>query len=163
MHGQYLQPGHEVVSIANPGEVQAIGLVSQADAQWIIDHPESEVDLQIWGRYESAFLPGRLSNINPRARDDLPHEAFAATAGGVLAVVPRSQVESTQDDSQPEMMLTAPRVKLEIEILAEKKGELLSGQTGIFMIRNRNENMGKYLLSGFKRFINENNFRTHGL
>ena len=60
-------------------------------------------------------------------------------------------------------MLTNPRVKLEVALQPEDRKHLLAGQTGILMIRNRNENMGRYLISGFKRFVNENNFRTHGL
>ena len=80
-----------------------------------------------------------------------------------LAVVPRNQVESGQEEADGDLALTEPRVKLEIALEPEDRKNLLAGQSGIFMVRNRNENMGSYIVSGFKRFVNANNFRTHGL
>ena len=163
LKGQYMNPGKEIMSIGKPGDMHAVGLAEQTDVDWILENPDSDVELQVWGRYESAMIPGKITKIDPRARDDLPNEAFAAAAGGPLAVVPRSQVESGNEQSDEDLMLTEPRVKIEIALEPEDRQELLSGQSGIFMVRNRNENMGSYLVSGLKRFVNANNFRTHGL
>ncbi len=163
LQGQYMEPGTEILSIGNPGDMHAIGLAEQTDVDWILENPDADVELQLWGRYESDLIPGKISKVNPRARDDLPNEAFAATSGGPLAVVPRNQVESENEEADGELMLTNPRVKLEVALQPEDRKHLLAGQSGILMIRNRNENMGRYLISGFKRFVNENNFRTHGL
>ena len=162
LRGQYMTPGKEIMSIGKPGDMHAVGLAEQTDVDWILENPDSDVELQLWGRYESTVSPGKIKNIDPRARDDLPNEAFAAAAGGPLAVVPREQVASCEED-EGEMMLTEPRVKLEIALEPEDRQELLAGQSGILMVRNRHENMGSYLVSGFKRFVNANNFRTHGL
>ena len=162
MEGQYLEPGKEILSIGTPGKVHAIGLAKQTDAEWIIDNPESDVELQLWGRYESRCLPGKIKHIDPRARDDLPHEAFAASIGGPLAVVPRQQVESGSSGEGEDLMLTAPRVS--IEVAFETEDQLPhAGKTGVLLVRNRHQNMGQYLVAGFKRFVRENNFRTHGL
>ena len=109
------------------------------------------------------MIPGKITKIDPRARDDLPNEAFAAAAGGPLAVVPRSQVESGQEEADGDLMLTEPRVKLEIALEPEDRQDLLAGQSGILMVRNRIENMGSYIVSGFKRFVTAHNLRTHGL
>lgn len=164
LHGQYLEPGKEVLSIGTPEKVHAIGLAKQTDAEWISENSNTEVELQLWGRYESRSLPGKITHVNPRARDDLPHEAFAATVGGPLAVVPRQQVESgsESDSGEEDLMLTAPRVTLEVAF--ETDEELPpAGKTGVLLVRNRHENMGQYLMAGFQRFVRENNFRTHGL
>lgn len=162
LQGQYLEPGKEVLSIGTPEKVHAIGLAKQTDAEWLTDHSNTEVELQLWGRYQSRSLPGRITLVNPRARDDLPHDAFAASTGGPLAVVPRNQVESASESDQQEFMLTAPRVTLEVAFETDKDLPP-AGKSGLLLVRNRHQNIGHYLLAGFKRFINENNFRTHGL
>ena len=163
LKGQYMTPGEEIMSIGKPGDMHAVGLAEQTDVDWILENPDTDVELQLWGRYESEMIPGKITKIDPRARDDLPNEAFAAVAGGPLAVVPRSQVESGGEQSEQDLMLTEPRVKLEIAIESEDRQSLLAGQSGIIMVRNRNENMGSYIVSGFKRFVTANNLRTHGL
>ena len=163
MEGKYLEPGKEILSIGMPGEVHAIGLAKQTDTEWINENSNVEVELQLWGRYDARTMTGRITHVNPRARDDLPHEAFAASAGGPLAVVPRSQVESgSASSNEDELMLTAPRVTLEVAF--ETKVDLPpAGKTGVLLVRSRHENVGQYLVAGFTRFIRENNFRTHGL
>ena len=160
--GQYLEPGNEVLSIGTPGKVHAIGLAKQTDAEWLTENSDSNVEVQLWGRYESRSLSGKIKHVNPRARDDLPHEAFSATVGGPLAVLPRQQVESADPSGEEDMMLTAPRVTLEVAFASDNDLPA-AGKTGILLVRNRHENMGQYLVSGFIRFIRENNYRTHGL
>ena len=161
--GKHLQPGDEILSIATAGEIHAIALTRQDDIKWVVENPESEIELRIWGRHQSELLKGRVKHINPRARDDLPHEAFAASVGGPLAVVPRSQVEDDGGESEDEMMLSQPRVPVEIELEPFDRETLIAGQTGQLIVRSRDQNMGGYLTDNFIRFVRENNFRTHGL
>ena len=92
----------------------------------------------------------------------MPHEAFAATAGGPLAVVPRGQVED-EGSEEGDMMLTEPRVPIEIELEPEVREKLIAGQTGKMIVRSRDQNMGGYLAQNFIQFIRKNNLRTHGL
>ena len=120
----------------------------------------------IWGRHQNDQIEGSIKLINPRAREDLPHEAFAASAGGPLAVVPRSQVQGGSPDSgegSAEMILTQPRVPIEIALSEEFRDQLVAGQTGRMFVRSRQQNMGDYLANKLVRFVRENNFRTHGL
>ena len=163
MNGSYFQPGSEILSIGKPGEIQAIGLTRQSDIEWVEENPDAEIELLVWGRHQSDMIKGQIHLINPRARDDIPHEAFSASAGGPLAVVPRSQVSSETGESDGEMVLTQPRVTVEIELADKFREQLVPGQTGLMMVRGRNENMGAYLKNNFIRFIRENNYRTHGL
>ena len=160
--GQYLEPGDEILSIATAGEIHAVALTRQDDIEWVAENPESEIELRIWGRHQRELLKGRVKHINPRARDDLPHEAFSASVGGPLAVVPRSQVED-DDSEENDMMLSQPRVPVEIELEPFDRETLVAGQTGELIVRSRKQNMGGYLAHNLIRFIRENNFRTHGL
>ena len=158
--GRHFAPGDEVLSIAMPGELQAIGLTKQTDIEWVTANPEAEIELLIWGRHETELIKGEVSQINPRARDDLPHEAFAASIGGPLAVVPRNQVEGSEEQ---DLMLTQPRVPIEIALSEEDRENLKAGQRGKLIVRSRDQNMGTYLSQNLIRFIQENNLRTHGL
>jgi putative peptide zinc metalloprotease protein len=159
--GQYFRPGDEILTIGNPEEIHAIALTRQQDVKWIEKNPNADIELRIWGRSENASITGRIKDINPRARDDLPHEAFAATAGGPLPVVPRDQVEGSSEED--EMMLTEPRVSLEIAFEQIDRAGLLPGQSGQLIIRERNQSIGAYLAQNFTQFVKKNNLRTHGL
>ena len=161
--GRHFSPGDEILSIAQDGEIHAIALTRQSDIDWVSEHPESEIELFVWGRHESSLLHGQIKHINPRARDDLPHEAFAASVGGPLAVVPRNQVEDGGEESEGDLMLTQPRVPIEIELDPADRERLAAGQTGQLFIRSRQQNMGSYLAANLVRFVRANNFRTHGL
>jgi putative peptide zinc metalloprotease protein len=160
--GKHFTPGDEILSIAQPGELQAIALTRQTDIEWVGEKPDAEVELLVWGRHEGDLLKGRIKHVEPRARDDMPHEAFAATAGGSLAVVPRGQVED-EGSEQGDMMLTEPRVPIEIELDPSDREKLIAGQTGKLIVRSRNQNMGTYLAQNFIQFVRQNNLRTHGL
>ena len=162
--GKHFVPGDELLSIAQPGEIQAIALTRQTDIEWVNEKQDAEIQLLIWGRHESDLLKGRIKHVAPRARDDLPHEAFAATAGGPLAVVPRGQVQDEgAGTGEGDMMLTEPRVPIEIELDASDRKKLIAGQTGKLIVRSRDQNMGSYLAQNFVQFVRQNNLRTHGL
>lgn len=161
----YLQPGDELLSIGVTHQLQALALTRQQDVEWIEKTQAEDVQLLVWGHNQQQLSPGKIKRIFPRARDDFPHEAFAASNGGPLAVVPRGQVERTSDSEEEEqsLMLTEPRVQLEITLSAEDRQRLLPGQCGTMLIRSREEKMGPYLASNFLRFIRKNSFRSHGL
>ena len=161
--GRYFQPGDEILSIGSKSEVHAIALTRQQDIKWIEKNPDCNIELRIWGRSKNALIAGEIKHVNPRARDDLPHEAFAASAGGPLAVVPREQVEESDEKGEGQMKLTQPRVPMEIALSTSDRRDLLPGQSGQLFIRGRNQNMGTYLAHNFVRFIKTNNMRTHGL
>ncbi len=161
----YLKPGDEVLSIGDPEKIHGIALARQQDVNWLKNTEGKEVDLFIWGRDKDEVIEGLIKRVNPRARDDLPHPAFSASNGGPLAVVPREQVEEgePQTDEGGELMLTDPRVPIEIAFDPEDRATLKAGQAGNLFIRSRHENMGAYLADKMIRFVRNNNLRTHGL
>ncbi len=160
-NGKYFRIGDEILTIGSPSEIHAIALTRQQDIAWIENNPKANIELRIWGRSENAVIDGKIKRVNPRARDDLPHEAFAASSGGPLAVVPRNQVE--ESDENAGMKLTEPRVPVEIALSKPARKDLLPGQAGQLIIRSREQSMGTYLAQNFVRFVKKNNFRTHGL
>lgn len=161
--GKHFTPGNEILSIAQRDEIHAIALTRQADIDWVTGNPDAEIELLVWGRHENDLLTGKIKHINPRARDDLPHEAFAASVGGPLAVVPRSQVKGDRDESDSDLMLTQPHVPIEIELTQADRDSLVAGQTGQLIVRSREQNMGTYIAQSLSRFVEENNYKTHGL
>jgi putative peptide zinc metalloprotease protein len=158
-----VRPGDELLSVGQPGEIQALALARQQDLPWLKANERSPVRLFLWGQPQTSWLTGTVRRINPRARDDVPHDAFAASNGGPLAVVPRDQVEGATEDGQQDMMLTEPRVPVEISLSESDRANLSAGQVGTMLIRGRDQNMASYLAGNFVRFIRKNNFRTHGL
>ncbi len=161
--GKYYQPGDEILSIGQSNQIQAIALGRQEDVDWIAANQTSHVDLCIWGRDRRQWISGQIDRVDPRARDELPHEAFAATVGGPLAVVSREQVESTDAGEEDSLMLTSPRVAIQIKLPAEEQQRLFAGQGGMMVVRARQQNLGTYLAFNFARFLRHNTLRTHGL
>jgi len=166
MLNTYLQPGDEVLSIGMSDQLQAVALTRQQDVEWIEKTRTHDVQLLVWGQDQQELSRGQIKRVFPRARDDFPHEAFAASNGGPLAVVPRNQVERNSDsdgEEEQSLMLTEPRVQVEIALSEEDRQRLLPGQNGTMLIRSRDEKMGPYLAANFMRFIRKNSFRSHGL
>ncbi len=160
--GKYFSPGDELLSIGNSSDISVIALARQEDVDWIESTGQSQVDICVWGHRDNEWIKGDIQKINPRARDDLPHEAFAATNGGPLTVVPREQVEDVEDDADS-LMLTDPRVQIEIAMNREDQQMLMAGQTGAMFIRSRDLYLGKYLAQNIMRFLRKNTYRSHGL
>ena len=165
--GKYFLPGDELLSIGTQGKIQAIALAEQKDIEWIENNPDSSVELLIWGRHQDEVILGQIDRIDPRARDQLPHEAFSATVDGPLAVVPRQQTEGDRGQASDELTssyrLTEQRVLIDVAIPDEERNRLFAGQTGQLMLRSRDENMGRYLKRKLVRFVSLNTHRTHGL
>ena len=161
--GTYFRPGDELLTIGDKDSIQAMALVKQEDIRWIGDEDRSQVEILVWGDGDKEVVTGTIARCNPRARDDLPHEAFAASNGGPLAVVPRQQVEGADDSEDASMMLTQPRVPVEIALSKEDQQRILAGQSGLLMLRGRQKVMAGYLVDQVVRFVRNNNLRTHGL
>ena len=100
--------------------------------------------------------------MNPRARDDVPHEAFAATAGGPLEVVSRQRVESHSDIESDSIMLVEPRFEIELSI-DSRDIKLHAGQTGELSIRARDQTLGNYVAENIVRVVQARLSRSHGL
>jgi len=159
--GTYFQPGDELLVIGDKDSMQATAMVKQEDIRWVNADDELRVEILVWGDGNKEVLTGTLLRSNPRARDDLPHDAFAASNGGPLAVVPREQVEGNDGSEEASLILTEPRVPIEIALEPDDRQRIQAGQSGLLMLRGRQDVMAGYLADRMIR--RKNNFRTHGL
>ncbi len=160
---KYFKVGDELLTIGDPQQIHALALTRQSDIEWLEQDSVDWVDMMVWGRHQGGLMQGRIKTINPRARVELPHEAFAASIGGPLAVVPQAQVEGEKGGQSDQMVLTEPRVPVEIELQTKDIEHLIPGQTGHMIVRGRSQNMGSYLSENFIRYIRKQSFRSHGL
>ncbi len=160
--GTHLEAGTELCSIGTEECKEAIALVSQSDARHIANSENSQVDLRIWGRPQ--LKSAKLASLTPRARDDLPHFAFAGAYGGPLDVVQRNQVEqeSATSELEGELMLTEPRVQVWLELDPQTSLGLRAGETGLAHLRGRSSSMGDYLWEKSFRWLKNQIVESHG-
>lgn len=177
----YFNSGDEILSIGNPNAKMAIAMVRQSDAVWLRENNESVAKIQLWGKTGGSII-GELNTVNPRTTDSLPHDAFASNFGGPLAVVSRTSVESSDDQSilrsvsagqlqrsfagQSEsqgLKLVNSYVEVEIGIPSSEADKLMAGQTGIAFVTARNSTLGSYMFSSARAWFNGQVSRTHGM
>jgi len=158
--GRYLRSGEEFCELGQSEQLGAQALIRQDDAKWLANPELPDVELIIWGLSGSQQSTAVIKKVYPRATKELPHPAFAASNGGTLAVVSKSEVESTANSADNEMILTKPRVQVDLSL---NHDGLLSGQTGLMFLSVRKQNLGSFLASAVQQFLNRNIVRTHGL
>jgi putative peptide zinc metalloprotease protein len=172
--GSYIEKGSEIVSVADNRTKKAIALIDQKDAMFLQDVQAKQARLDVFGTFWSRYR-GQVRECEPRARDEVPHDAFSAANGGPLTVLPRSQVESSPDKNlqsnknamisgeRSQWKLAEPRVQVTIDFEAKQSEHLKSGQTGLAYLSVRNQSMGEYLSGSFSRWVSNRVKRTHGL
>ncbi|MGB7346664.1 MAG: efflux RND transporter periplasmic adaptor subunit [Pirellulaceae bacterium] len=160
--GKHVTPGTELLAVGDPDHKEAIALVSQDDARFLEGIAGQNVQLKVWG--ESKELVGRIREVTPRVRSDLPHFSFAGMYGGPLTVVDRSQytdARETPDTSQ--LILLQPRYAMRIDLDQDIAAQLRAGQTGVAHLRTRTGNLGSYLWQNARSWIENQVQETHGL
>ena len=163
--GTYVMPGQELLSVGNPTSKEAIALVSQSDAGHLEFAANTEVQLRIWGTSDRPT--GKVREITPRVRTDLPHFAFAGMYGGPLTVVNRAQYQDSDDvpveSDTSQLVLLEPRIAMHIELDAGTSKTLFSGQTGVVHLRLRTGALGPYLMNRTSKWFSSRIQSTHGL
>ncbi|NND98783.1 MAG: HlyD family efflux transporter periplasmic adaptor subunit [Pirellulaceae bacterium] len=159
--GTYIMPGSELLSIGDPSNKKAIALVSQDDARHLDTAAGETVELRVWGY--SGNLTGKVREVTPRVRNDLPHFAFAGMYGGPLTVVNRAQYEDADPEDTSQLVLLKPRFAMHIDLDHQTSEKLLSGQTGLAHLRMRSGALGSYLYLSVSNWIRARIQVTHGL
>jgi putative peptide zinc metalloprotease protein len=169
--GSYIEKGQEIVSVANGSKKKALALVDQTDAKHLQATVSKPTQLDVFGEFWKRHQ-GIVRQCEPRARDNVPHEAFSAANGGMLTVVPRAQVDSSPEKrgntkltsfQSDQWKLVEPRVLLTIEFNPTDSENLRSGQSGIAYLAVRNQSLGSYLADNFSRWVSAQIKRNHGL
>ncbi len=168
----YVASGTELISIAQGNDKKAIALVNQNDARYLMASLSRNVFIDLWGSIHGS-IRGRLVEIDPRARDELPHEAFSSAHGGPLAVLPRAMETEPQRTSLPAhaiatsqrnspWKLARPHVLVRIDLPSTDGASLRAGQSGTAYIAARKESLGPFLLARASQWFSDKIQRTHG-
>ncbi len=165
--GRFVEPGTELIKIGPSGQFKLIGLVSQDDANWFRDSLNKQVEIKIWGGYQSDFQSS-ITKINPRATDSLPHGGFAVPFDGPLSVI-REQATAEVTASDPnqaaaaDLRLAHSRVEIELSVPQNIQLQLQAGQMGLASYYDRRISLGQYLVDNSRRLISRSAKKNHGL
>ncbi len=163
--GTFVRPGDELLTIGKPGEMEAVALVSQFDAQFLRGSESEPAKIRLYGG--SRTISAICERINPRAQNNLPHFAFAGTCDGPLDVIPRQEVESSGAadivGDKDQWMLTKPRVKVTLALHLENDQTLWDGQLGTVQLKSRDQSLNQFAASQFARWFRSKITTTHGL
>lgn len=137
--GTYVSAGEPLLAVGNEHEKELIISVCQNE----LPDATQRVDKPVWFRVGSSPVqPGVLKRIDPRAKRELPHPAFAATTGGPLAV--RAQ-EDTNGKSRLELL--EPSFQGVIRLSNDASLAVCSGQQAHVILGARSESIGVHLYS----------------
>ncbi len=135
--GTYVSAGEPLLAVGNEHEKELIVSVCQNELPAVT----SRVEAPVWFRVGAEpAQSGVLKRIDPRARRDLPHPAFAATTGGPLAV----RVQEDQN-GQSRLELLEPAFQGVVRLDATASRAVSSGQQAHVVIGARSEAIGIYL------------------
>lgn len=146
--GSYLAAGQTLCSLGTGDEREIQALIAQNNYDAFQDRTLQNVQIHVWG-FGSREFQGRLKQVVPKARLQLPHPAFASTAGGPLPV----RFASTQGDpsgtgvpaSPSSVQLIEPHFLGQVHLLNSDDGLLNPGQRCTVSFRGSSGTVGSVL------------------
>lgn len=148
LKGTYLSAGHKFCSIGSGSRKEIHALVSQRDFEQFQNRSGGAVDVLVWGQGQSYF-PAVLSQVNPRARVELPHPAFSSVVGGPLPVKYSSlasKESQNQDDGfqseKSQFELIRPHFLARVELNEADSKRLHAGQPAMVSFRATRGSVG---------------------
>lgn len=184
--GTYVNSGQTILEIGDPDNKHAIAMLRQSDSKWLNRNKATCAMLSVDGGYRQNH-ESRVEKVQPRTQDYVPHPAFAASLGGVLAVIDRNQVDDSNRASSGmvagsserkfqggqlmgaaslqyrDLKLTHPRVRVDLALDQEACRQVSCGQTGTAYFRDRNESLGSYLFNNAILWLRHNLTKSHGI
>jgi putative peptide zinc metalloprotease protein len=120
--GRFLSIGDIVCVVGDPKELGIRLMIPQCDIDDVSEICGRTGELRFEGKWEQAFS-GTLASIEPRATSELIHPAFAASAGGPLAVRPISAKSESES-----IVLAEPHFVATAEMPSDLRSQCASGQ-----------------------------------
>ena len=187
--GTFIRPGDSIMEIGVPSRKRAIAMVKQSDSVWLREKKLKQIraDVEILGTWKETTI-GIVDSMQPRAQDHVPHPALAATYGGPLSVIERSQVDESEsvttgmvrgtgrqrrglggelidkaNEPYSNLKLVTPRVKVALKLDQESRDRLAPGQIGYAHFRSRNQSLGPYFVSNIYNWFRTRITKTHGI
>ncbi len=150
--GTYLARGHKLCSIESDDRKEVHAMVSQHDFELFQSRIGQEVEVHIWGE-GTGYFPAKLSHLNPRGRNDMPHPAFAATAGGPLPVKYSAPSEDPEAEEKNPVELVDPHFLARIELPEGISQAMRSGQPALVSFRTSRGSFGEVLSEKVSNWI----------
>lgn len=135
--GRYVEAGTELLVVADERNKELVLAAERVESTELHGITETETTIRGGGK-----LLTSAPIFDPRATRTLPHPAFAADAGGTLAVRPVEPSAKTGDASQE---LAIPAFRGRIPLSSTQAEGLLAGQRASVRLIGRDQSLGDWI------------------
>lgn len=139
--GHYLDAGQDIGLITETEQMEVIGYVDQTDIGLFKESANNHIAIHFTN---GTILPATLTEIVPRASDQLEAVQLAAIHGGPLTVI-----QKTSEKGSNEMRLPTPRITIKARIAPDKAQVVRPGQIVGLTLPSKSTS----LIESFQRFI----------
>ena len=152
LRGRYLQAGDEIAVLGSEDAKELLVAVPQDDVDLFAKHLSVA---NVCARTASGHsLTARLTSIDPRGSNELPHAALSAAVGGPLAVKPAARTEETSKKQDLRYELTSPVFQGKAALSADESRRLHAGQLTTLSFHTEEETVAMRIYRGLERWIN---------
>jgi len=135
--GRYVEAGTELLIVADERNKELVLATERVESTELQGITETRTTIRGGGQLRTS-----APVFEPRATRTLPHPAFAADAGGMLAVRP---VESSSNSADVSHELAAPAFRGRIPLSNSQAEGLLAGQRASVRLIGRDQTLGDWL------------------
>lgn len=150
--GRFFSPGSKICNIESDEHKEVHALVAQHDFDLFQQRMGKSVNVHVWGSGPGHF-PARLSDLNSRARLEIPHPALGANAGGPLPVRNRIDLDGEPQSNQSQLELVNPRFLARVQLPASASLQFKCGQPAMISFRTTRGSIGEVLWESFSQWI----------
>jgi putative peptide zinc metalloprotease protein len=145
--GRFVHEGEELFAIGVEDQKELEVSIAQGDMKMFSQEQGNEIDVLLKPTGAESIVC-ILQNVDPRASQQLPHPALAASNEGPLAVQP---LENEQTDEQ--WQLVEPRFVAKVALDHPQSAKLRAGQQTTVRLRIARGNMGSYFYRGVTGWV----------
>ena len=145
--GKYVHEGEELCAIGSPGQKRLEVSVSQTNMEHFATQAGKLVDVLL-RTPGTQPLVCELGNVDPRASQQLPHLALAATNGGPLPVQP-----TANDEEGEQWQLVEPHFLANVDLDSRLSRELRAGQITTVRLRQSRGSLAQFFYRGITGWI----------
>ncbi|WP_062148891.1 efflux RND transporter periplasmic adaptor subunit [Beggiatoa leptomitoformis] len=154
--GVYLQRGTEILTLANPQQLEVKASIPQMDIDAFRANEGQSVHLYRHSQPSHA-MNATLTRVNPSATQTILHPALTVLAGGELPVKPKAQQtehkqQNSTDNSENYEYLT-PRFTATLTLPPDEQHTIYAGETAFVTLKSPAQTLGEILWIGIERYI----------
>jgi putative peptide zinc metalloprotease protein len=145
--GRYVHEGEELLAIGNENQKHLLIAIAQGDIERFEDQDGRSIDVRLQSPTRAPFSC-TLTGIEPRASQELPHQALAATNGGPLAV------RATEaDGSDDPIQLSDPHFTAKLTLSDEQGQSLRAGQLAMVRLHTSRGTLARFFYRGVSNWF----------